>query len=153
MGLIASVLVGGAMQLVSDRPVSPDEVFWKSVQEARKLALRSEHEVSFQFVQDDANKTREFVVSDGSTRQEYPVPAAGDLEVTFLAAQAAGGNMILIAGTAVETQKVPVTFYPDGTCTAFRTQFYRNGAVHTLSIDPWTCAPVLTPTDPNAPKS
>jgi hypothetical protein len=51
----------------------------------------------------------------------------------------------------LETQPVGhVTFYSDGTCTAFRLQIMRNGAAHILSIDPWTCAPVLTPSEQNA---
>jgi general secretion pathway protein H len=51
----------------------------------------------------------------------------------------------------IESQPIPfVTFFSDGTCTAFRAQFVRNGGTSMLAIDPWTCAPVLTPTDPNA---
>ena len=60
--------------------------------------------------------------------------------------------MILLGGVAVETQTLPfVTFYSDGTCTPFRAQIQRNGGVTALAIDPWTCAAVLAPADPNAP--
>jgi general secretion pathway protein H len=82
---------------------------------------------------------------------EYPVPNAGDLEVTFLSTQK-GGNTILLGGVLVETTTVPyATFYTDGTCSPFRAQFMKNAAVHIISIDPWTCAPMLKPVDPNAP--
>ena len=74
-----------------------------------------------------------------------------ELTVDFLTMQK-GASSILIGGVLVETQTVPfVTFYSDGTCSAFRAQFMRNGASHVLSVDPWTCAPMLTPPDPNAP--
>ncbi len=152
IALLGTVLIGGSAQLLNNHPVSPDEVFWKAVQEARKNALKTGNDTRLTFV-DDKDKGKAFVVSDGTAPQEFPlVPAtAVDLTVTFLVAQK-GGNAVLIAGTLVETQTVPnVVFYADGTCTAFRAQFQRAGAVHQLAIDPWTCAPVLTPPDPNAP--
>jgi general secretion pathway protein H len=63
-----------------------------------------------------------------------------------------GGNTILVGGVLIESKTIPhVTFYSDGTCQAFRAQFTRGGASSILSIDPWTCAPVLPPPDPNAP--
>jgi general secretion pathway protein H len=40
-----------------------------------------------------------------------------------------------------------VTFYNDGTCTPFRAQVRTYAGAHMLSVDPWTCAPVLTKTD------
>ena len=77
---------------------------------------------------------------------------SGDLVVDFLPAGTKGGNLIVIGGVAVESQPIKyVTFYPDGTCTPFRAQFQRNGGSYTLSVDPWTCAAMLTPPDPNAP--
>ena len=153
MGLIASVLVGGAARLLTDRPVSAEDIFWKAVQDARKMSLQSDREVSLQFVTDDTTKMQAFVVSNGIQTKQFPVAMkAGDnLEVSFLAAQPTGSNVIMIAGTVLETQKVNVTFYPDGTCTSFRAQFFRNGDAHIVGIDPWTCAPVLTPADANNP--
>lgn len=151
IGVIASVLVGGAAGLMNDKPKSADEVFWAAVQEARKMALKSEREVALRFVDEKEKGVKAFVVTDGQQSQTLPVSAAGDLEISFLLPQK-GGNVIMIAGTVLETTKVEaVTFYPDGTCTAFRVQFYRNGAASIQSIDPWTCAPVLPPNDPNNP--
>ncbi len=152
IALLGTVLIGGSAQLLSDRPVSADDVFWKAVQEARKAALKSGVEVRLTFV-DDRDKGKAFVVNDGTASQAFPLPAAtaGDLSVSFLTTQK-GASAVLVAGQMVETQTVPaVVFYSDGTCTAFRAQFQRGGATHLLSIDPWTCAQVLTPPDPNAP--
>ncbi|MDO8540832.1 MAG: prepilin-type N-terminal cleavage/methylation domain-containing protein [Opitutaceae bacterium] len=156
IALIASVLVGGASHLLTDKPVTLEEVFWKSVQEARKHALKAEHEMRLKF--DRQNK--QFVLidgiapaalaADGFTKEEvplkvFPVPpaAAVDLTIDFLTATK-GANMVLIGGMLLESQPITyVSFYPDGTCTPFRVQFARSGGVHTLAIDPWTCAPVL----------
>lgn len=170
IGLIGAVLIGGSARLLSEEPVTPQEVFWKAIQEARKAAIKAEHEMRLKY---DKEK-KQFVVvdglaparvgEDGMLKDEVPVkvlpvpasstPSQGDdFTVDFLAA-GKGGNMVMIAGVVVETQPITyVTFYPDGTCAAFRAQFFRNGAASIINIDPWTCAPVLTPTDPNAPPS
>ncbi|MEO6244501.1 MAG: prepilin-type N-terminal cleavage/methylation domain-containing protein [Opitutaceae bacterium] len=165
IGLVATVLVSGSARLLSEQPVTPTEIFWRSVQEARKAALKSGHEVRLKF----EKEKRRFVLfdglapstlaADGFTREEVPLKtfpisaaaAAGDLAVEFLGAGTKGGSVILVGGVMLETQTVPfVTFYADGTCTAFRAQFSRTGGANLLSIDPWTCAPVLTPVDPNS---
>ena len=144
VALIGTVLIGGSAQLLSDKPTSPEDIFWKAVQQSRKLALKSGNEVRLTFV-DDRDKGKSFAVNGEGDVKEYPLPAAtaSDLVVTFLVAQK-GGSAVLIGGTLVETQAIPfVAFYADGTCTAFRAQFQRNAGVHTVSIDPWTCAPIL----------
>lgn len=164
--LLGGVLIGGSAHLLSDKPVTAHEVFWKAVQEARRAALKAEHEVRLRY---DKDKRRFVIVdglapsrlaADGFTREEaalkeLPVPVppganAGnsDLEITFLAARK--GPSMLIGGMLVEAEPVPyVTFYSDGTCSAFRVQVMRGGGASVLSIDPWTCAPVLTPSDQN----
>jgi prepilin-type N-terminal cleavage/methylation domain-containing protein len=165
IALVASVLIGGTARLLSDQPVSVDDVFWKAVREARKTALKTEHDIRLKF---DKEKKQFLIIdgiapaalaADGLTREEIPLKAfpiapdlATDLTVDFLGPSTKGGSLILIAGVALESNPVQfVTFYSDGTCTAFRLQISRGGSVHTLSIDPWTCAPVLPPPDPNAP--
>lgn len=165
IAMLAGVLVGGAAHLLTDQPVTADEVFWKSVQEARKTALKSEKEIRLRF---DGEK-KQFVLidgfapstlaADGFTRDEtvlkqFPIrpPGGTDLTIDFLAATK-GGSVILVGGVMIESKPIGfVTFYPDGTCTAFRAQFIRNGATHVLNIDPWTCAAVLA-LDPNAPRT
>jgi len=164
IALIATVLIGGSARLLNDQPVSVDDVFMKAVQEARKAALKTEHDIRLKF---DKEKKQFLVVDgyaspvlapDGYTKEEAPlktlpvfVPTGTEMTVEFLGASAKGGNAILVGGVLLESQPIPfVTFYSDGTCTAFRLQVMRNGAAHILSIDPWTCAQVLTPTESNA---
>jgi prepilin-type N-terminal cleavage/methylation domain-containing protein len=162
IALLGGVLIGGGAHLLSEKPVTTHEVFWQAVQETRKAALKAEHEMRLKF---DKEK-KQFVVldglapsrlaADGFTREEvplkqFPVPNAGgaDFEISFLSA-GKGGATILLGGLLVESQPIShVTFYSDGTCSPFRLQLMRGGSVSTLSIDPWTCAPVLPPTDPN----
>lgn len=159
LSLLAGILVTGSARLLTEQPISPQDVFWKAVQEARKTALKLEHEVRLKF----DKERKQFVIvdgiapaalaPDGFTKQEtplktLPVPLAADsdLSVDFLPASGKGRNTILIGGVLIESQPVAyVTFYSDGSCTAFRAQFMRNGAASTLNIDPWTCAEVLTP--------
>lgn len=156
IGLLAAVFIGGSTHLLTDKPQTPQEVFWKAVQESRKRALTLEREVRLRF----DGERKQFLIldgfatsqlaADGFTLEEVPlkvlpVPeAAGtDLSVDFLAATR-GGNAILVGGVLLESSPIPhVTFYPDGTCTAFRAQFVRNGVADILGIDQWTCAPVL----------
>ncbi len=152
IGLVGAVFIGGSAQMLSDRPVSADDVFWKAVQEARKQALKTGNEFRLTFI-DDRDKGKLFRVSDGSTARDFLLSArvGPDFTVSFLTTQK-GASAILVAGQMVETQTLPaVLFYGDGTCTAFRAQFQRGGNTHLIAIDPWTCAPVLLPADPNAP--
>jgi len=139
MGLLAAVLVTGGVNLLSDKPATPEAVFWKAVQQSRASALTVEHEVRLSY----DSKNQAFVVDDGVTPQVLAVPPARELTVDFLSA-AAGGSSVLIGGELVDTQTIPaVTFYPDGTCSPFRAQFRSGGAARMLNIDPWTCAQVL----------
>ena len=76
---------------------------------------------------------------------------AQDLTVEFLAGSAKGANTILVGGMLLESRPVPhVPFYGDGTCKAFRVQFTRAGSSSVVTVDPWTCAEMLPPVDPNA---
>ena len=151
VALLGAVLIGGGASLLNDRPVTADEVFWKAVQECRKQSLKGEKDVRLGF---DA-KEKKFMLSEaagsGAPIKDFSVPAGADLEVTFLTTQK-GASMILIGGVAIETQTLPfVTFYSDGTCSPFRMQIQQGASARTIAIDPWTCAPVLTPSDPNTP--
>lgn len=156
VGLLAAVFIGGSTHLLTDQPQTPHEVFWKAVEESRRSALALEREVLLRF---DAEK-KQFVIldghaaappaADGLTTDEaplkvlpVPVQTGADLRVEFLPTTR-GGNTILVGGVLLESNPVPhVTFYPDGTCTAFRAQIQRNGVADVLEIDRWTCAPVL----------
>jgi Tfp pilus assembly protein FimT len=147
MALMATVLIGGSAHLLSDKPASADEVFWKACAEARKAALTSGRDVLLSFA-DDREHGRRFIVNDGAGPRDFPVTLGVDLGVNFLSGQKTAGSAVVLAGQVVETQALPsVTFYADGTCTAFRVQIRSGVDAHILSIDPWTCAPVLLPPD------
>ncbi len=165
IALVASTLIGGASHLLGETPATPHDVFWKAVQEARKSALKAGHEIRLKY---DKEKRHFYLIdglapsvlaADGFTQEERPLktfplvgPGADELTVEFLNASAKGGHLILVGGVAVESNPAThVTFYSDGTCSPFRAQFTRPGAASIQSIDPWTCAPVLTPPDPYAP--
>lgn len=153
IALLAAVLIGGGGQMLSDKPVSIVDIFWRAVMEARKGALTHQRDVTLRFV-DDRERGKMFLVTDGDLKKEFPIPpqfATRDLDVTFLSLQK-GGNTVMVGGLVMETNPLSVvTFYGDGTCQGFRLQIMRNGSVGVTSIDPWTCAPMLT-SDPNAPK-
>ncbi len=152
IALLASVLIGGSASLLNTRAVTPSDVFWKTVQECRKAALKDARDFRLSF----DPKEKKFLLSDAAgldpATKEFPIPTPGDdLTLTFLTTQK-GASMILLGGVAIETQTLPfVTFYADGTCTPFRLQIQKGENVTTLALDPWTCAAVLTPADPNAP--
>lgn len=165
IGLLATVLISGGAPLIGERSASPSDIFWRAVQEARKSALKSGGEIRLKW---DKEK-KQFVLLDGAasvglaadgfTRTEtplksFPLPPVftRDLTVDFLgAAVRGGGNTILVGGVLVEARPIAhATFFPDGTCSPFRAQFVRPEGASMLAVDPWTCAPVLTPPDPNA---
>src|SRR5665213_582618 len=83
IALFGTVLIGASARLLKGRATSPDEVFWKACQAARKGALRSNGDVRRSY--DD--KTEAFAVGNSAATQTFPVPAADrDLEISFLAA-------------------------------------------------------------------
>lgn len=143
LALLGTLLIGASSRVLSSKTVSTDELFWKACSEARRLALQSGHEVRLGFA-DDRDKGRRFTVDDGLGAREFPVTAAGEIAVNFLSGQKVVGSSVIMAGQVIETQALPfVMFYGDGTCTAFRVQIRAGVNAHILSIDPWTCAPVL----------
>jgi prepilin-type N-terminal cleavage/methylation domain-containing protein len=147
IGLLATTVIGLSSNLLTAKPSTPDDVFWQACQAARKAALESGRDESLSF----DPKTKAFSLSDGTVVKTFPVPAApDDLVVDFFTTQS-GPSFMLLGGTLVQTHPIPsVAFYNDGTCVPFQVQFRARGAAHVQSIDPWTCAPVLTPPDANA---
>jgi prepilin-type N-terminal cleavage/methylation domain-containing protein len=148
IGFLASVLVVGSVRLLSGQAPTPEEVFWKAVAGARRMALVSGKDVQLQFkAGKDKDEERALVASGLTGSQRFPFVAAGNLTVDFLSTQK-GKSAILVGGDLIQTQTMPlVTFYSDGTCSPFIVQFHSDGPGRTLSIDPWTCAQVLKPTD------
>jgi len=144
IALFGWIFIGGSSAMMTDRSLSPDDQFWKACGAARKEALEEQQSVLLSF----DPKARDFVLNDGSAQTTIAVHGPDDLVIDFHAAQSDSASLVLIGGTLVETQPLlSVTFYSDGTCTPFRAQVRSNGAAHMLSVDPWTCAPVLNKPD------
>jgi len=154
IGLLASVLVMGSVRLMSGQAPTPEEVFWKAVAGARRMALVSGKDVQLQFVAEkdrdrEKDPERALVATGAVGSERFPFVASGNLTVDFLSPQK-GKSAILVRGQLIQTQTMPaVTFYRDGTCSPFTVQFRTDGPARTLSIDPWTCAQVLTTADAN----
>jgi len=143
--LLGTIFVSGTNSLLADRTSSPDEQFWKACAQARKQALEEQRSVVLSF----DPKTRSFVLNDGTDAKTILVKGPEDLVIDFHPAQSDASSSALIGGVLVETQPLAsVTFYEDGTCTPFRVQLRTRDGAHLLSIDPWTCAPILA--NPNA---
>ena len=139
IGLLASVLIVGSTRLLSEQPVTPEDIFRKAVSEARKTAVEKNVDVRLAF----SAKDKTFTSSSEADTRTYPVTGPEDLAFDFLSPQK-GGSSVMIAGTVIETETLKfVTFYPDGTSTPFRVQFRLNGNVRVIAFDPWTCAPML----------
>jgi prepilin-type N-terminal cleavage/methylation domain-containing protein len=141
IALLTGVLVVGVNRLLSDRPKSAEQLFWLAAGEVRKDALLNNRDVRLRL--DDT--TRELVAWSDAGNTRHPFVPKEIAELEFLAPGAAGGfSAVLVGGALVETQTIPfVTFYRDGTCSAFRVQLKTRNGARVLEIDPWTCAPML----------
>jgi general secretion pathway protein H len=144
IGLMGTIFIGGSQAMLNDKGRSLDDQFWQASAQARKTALEDRQSVILTY---DA-KTRAFGLADGLRKSSIPVTGPEDLAIDFHPAQVQSGSETLVGGTLVETEPMSsVTYYNDGTCTPFRVQIRANNAAHLLSIDPWTCAPVLSASD------
>jgi general secretion pathway protein H len=144
IALFAWIFVGGSSAMLSGRAASLDDQFWAACAASRKEALEDGQSVLLTF---DA-KVRGFVLNEAGRLTTIPATGPDDLVIDFHPAQSASASLVLVGGTLVETQPIPaVTFYSDGTCMPFRAQIRAGGGAHILSVDPWTCAPVLSKSD------
>jgi len=144
IGLLGWIFVGGSTALLTEKNASPDDQFWKVCAAARKEALEEQKSVIVTY----DTRTRAFILNDGAGQKKVAVAGPEDLVIDFHPAESNSSSSILIGGIVVETEPLTsVTFYDDGTCTPFRAQIRTNAGAHLLSIDPWTCAPILSKTD------
>jgi prepilin-type N-terminal cleavage/methylation domain-containing protein len=144
IGLMGTIFIGGSQALLADKGKSLDEQFWEVCAKARKMALEDRQSVLLSY----DPKAKGFLLADGAAHTGVPVTGPDDTMIDFHPAQADSGSQVLVAGTLVETQPLTnVTFYNDGTCTPFRVQIRADNGAHLLAIDPWTCAPILSPGD------
>ncbi|MGH7996093.1 MAG: pilus assembly FimT family protein [Opitutaceae bacterium] len=145
IALMATVLIGGSARLLAGRRATPDDAFWDAVRRSRKLALQSGRDVLLSY---DA-KDQQFVIAGPTNHTVRIHGAPPDLGVVFVPADGSNSEE-LVAGTMIATNGLPfVRFFPDGTCVPFRVQIHTSQASHFLSIDPWTCAPMLRPLNPD----
>jgi type II secretory pathway pseudopilin PulG len=146
IALLSGALIAGSVSLLDDKPVLPQEVFWQASRAARKAALQNAamaggHDVRLSF---DVRQ-KAFLTDDGITPRTFPIAKAPpDLTVDLIPAAGAADNPALIGGGLGSNAPVSyVTFYGDGTCTAFDVQFRSKGGTQLLAIDPWTGAQML----------
>ena len=144
IGLLGWIFIGASEAMLSGKSSTPDDQFWKACASARKEALEEGKSVLLSY----DTKAKGFVLNDGERPVTIPVTGPDDLVIDFHSTQTTSGSLVLVGGTLVETQPLAsVTFYSDGTCTPFRAQVRVDAGAHILSIDPWTCAPVLNASD------
>ncbi len=143
IALLAGVLVSGTTRLLQERAQTPTELLLKAIADSRRLAVEENCEVTLGFNKDARLFTlTSYKGATGVVAATYPVVAEGEFGLDFLVARK--GNSVLIGGVLVETSTVPtVSFYADGTCTAFRVQITGGDNPEVIAIDPWTCAPIL----------
>ncbi len=147
VALLSWIFVGASAALLSDKGLSLDEQFWAACAAARKEALEERRSVLLTVETKDP-KARGYTLNDGAAKRSLPISGPEDLMIDFHPVQSDASSSSLIGGTLVETQPLAAaTFYNDGTCTPFRAQVRTLGGAHILSVDPWTCAPVLSKSD------
>ena len=148
IGLLSTLLIGGSARLLATKPMTPDDVFWKAVAQARKDALERGHTVQMAF--DLKAKAFAITDTDGASESVPLTNPPADLVAEFLPGGDAPSSAALLGGSLVELTTIPVVlFYSDGTCMPFRAQIRNGAGAHTIKIDPWTCAKILTPLNPD----
>lgn len=146
VGLLTGVLVTASVQLTDKKPITPEDLFWQAVRESRETALLTGLDVRLRYVAKD--KTRALVASSIQGEQKYVLEKENEGTVIEFLSSQKSASAILIRSQLVETGTIPfVTFYGDGTCTPFRVQFRSGGQARSITLDPWTCAPILRPED------
>jgi hypothetical protein len=143
LGFIAALFLNSAADLFRVREPRLDEVFWQGVASARQLALETNQTVVLRY---DGEK-HVLAWTAGSEAAPHTLAFPGRL-VEFLPVTEQG--LVLLGGQAAETGALArVQFYPDGGCDAFRAQLTdAAGKRAVLTIDQWTCAPVIAATPP-----
>jgi type II secretory pathway pseudopilin PulG len=138
--LIISVLLPAAGTLLRGaRGETAEETALTVLQDARRQAVISGREVALRYEPAEHALVWTDGVQDGRRVLEQE-----NVTVEFLRP---GGGAILLGGQLVEADPVDeMKFYADGSCDLIRLQLRATDAApRVISIDPWTCAPVLAP--------
>ncbi|MCC6416425.1 MAG: GspH/FimT family pseudopilin [Opitutaceae bacterium] len=136
--LVSTVLISAAAGFFRQRDGRPDDAFWSAVNAARQLALDQNQPVAMRY----DTETKRLLWSAGDANGSA---AFAGRTLRFLPPER--GSTLLLGGVLIEGDALArVRFYPDGTCDPFRLEIKTEGAApRLLRIDPWTCAPVLSP--------
>lgn len=138
--LIVAVLLpaGGALWRGAQGETA-EETMLSVLQDARRQAVIFGREVVLRYEPAE----HALVWTDG-VQVSRRVFAKENLKVEFLRP---GAEAILLGGQLVRTDPVgEMLFYADGTCDLIHLQLRATDAVpRVIPIDPWTCAPVLSP--------
>ena len=150
LGLLAGLFITAARSFTDEGAKTPEDVFWQMVRDSRKRALLAGRPVQVRYEAAQKDEAAALVMTLDGAAERLSFPVEDDVKLDFLSLSKSRSS-ILVAGQAVETQTLPfVTFYGDGTCSPFRVQLRtKTSAPRLLTIDPWTCAEVLTPATDN----
>jgi prepilin-type N-terminal cleavage/methylation domain-containing protein len=130
MALVATVTLTGTRALSeSSAEGDAESAVQNAISGARRAAVTTGHSVLLRTSDKDLSW-------DGGSIALPP----GDTKVFLLPAQR--DALALIGGQAVEEPIKQVTFFPDGTCDAFRVEFKRPQGSKIVAFDPWTGAPL-----------
>src|ERR1700744_5005440 len=104
IGMISAVLIGGSARLLASKPMTPDDVFWKAVAQARKDALERGHQTQLAF----DTKTKAFQITDatGAAESVAFVNPPPELVAEFLPGGDASSSAALVGGSLIETQTI-----------------------------------------------
>lgn len=139
LGLVTTVLISGMSNFFNLRDERPDDRFWQAVNAARQTALEQEQTVALSY--DKKGKLLKWTSAEAEKSLKLSV-------TSFRFLPEDKSKMFLLGGVLTETDDMThVRFYPDGTCDAFRVEIVEtDNHKEVIRIDPWTCAPILTPT-------
>ncbi len=155
IGLLSGVMISGVDRMLNPGPDSPAQVFWKMTAASRRYALQNECEV--RMTVDDSTDEMQAHASDGTDLPPIKLPEGSKLSflpgttlvstnTSLVSASTTTNNAMNADGTMAY-----ITFYGDGTCTPFQAQIAgganATGPVPPIEVDPWTCGPMLKPTD------
>ena len=135
LGLMGSVLVGGAASLLSSaREQDPEAALLAFMQERRGEAVETDRVIEVEQLPEDQG----FM---WGAEEIFALPAGTTgTRVRLIRAEAGGAS--LIGGQLEETPLEKLRFYPDGSCDPVRIEIRRGDSRRVLVIDPWTAAPL-----------
>lgn len=135
IGLMGSVLIGGAMSMLdANKQTDPETALLSLMQKLRGEAVESGAIIELVQLPDDKG----FVW--GADGVETLPLREGGARVRLIRAEF--GRASLIGGQLEEYPLERMRFYPDGSCDPARVQVRKGDTRRVYAIDPWTAAPL-----------